>query len=317
MPASPRQRRFIRSLHGLRPEDAGVVATIGTFDGIHRGHQAIMAQVREKAAAYGLPSMAMFFEPHPREYFSRERAPARLMRLHEKLPAIYDLGIERICCLRFSRTLRSLSAEDFIRKVLVDGMGVRCLVVGHDFQFGCNREGDSHLLRQAGEQYGFEVIDTAAVLHQGRRISSTWVREALEASDFALAADLLGRPFRISGRVVHGQRLGREIGVPTANVNLHRYRAPLSGTFVVEVLVDGERLPGVANVGVRPTVGDLVKPILEVHLLNWQGDLYGRRIAVEFISKIRDEKRFSGVDELRDQIGRDIANAQDYFARRK
>jgi len=235
MPSTPRHRRFIRSLHNLRQNDDGVVATIGSFDGIHRGHQAIMGQVLDKAAAYGLPSMAMFFEPHPREFFSREQAPARLMRLHEKLDSLYALGIERICCLRFNQSLSALSASDFIRQVLVEGVGLRCLVVGNDFRFGCDREGDTRLLREAGEHYGFEVIDTAAVLHQGRRISSTWVREALEASNFALAADLLGRPFSLSGRVVHGQKLGSQLGVPTANVNLNRYRAPLSGTFVVEV----------------------------------------------------------------------------------
>ena len=307
---------FIRGLHNLHPDPGGVVATIGTFDGIHLGHQAIMAQVRRKAEDYGLPSMAMIFEPHPMEFFSQEQAPARLMRLHEKLEAIYAEGIERIFCLQFNRRFRQLSAREFIERVLIEGIGVRCLVVGADFRFGCDRRGDSRMLKDAGSAQGFEVIDTATVVREGRRVSSTWVREELEAGNFPAAQALLGKPFRISGRVVHGQRLGRTLGVPTANVHLHRYRAPLSGVFVVEVLVDGQRLPAVANVGVRPTVGDLIKPILEVHLLDWQGNLYGRRITVEFIDRIRDERQFANVDELLARIRADIEHARGYFSLR-
>ncbi|MCK9564159.1 MAG: bifunctional riboflavin kinase/FAD synthetase, partial [Bacteroidales bacterium] len=299
-------QKFIRGLHNLPADMGGVVATIGTFDGIHLGHQAIMAQVRRKATEYGLPSMAMIFEPHPREFFSQEQAPARLMRMHEKLEAIYAEGIDAIFCLQFNRRLRQLSASDFVQQVLIDGLGVRCLVVGDDFHFGRDREGGSPMLKAAGQVQGFEVIDTATLVRDGRRISSTWVRECLEAGDLAAAQALLGKPFRISGKVMHGQRLGRALGVPTANVFLHRYRAPLSGVFVVEVLLDGQRLPAVANVGVRPTVGDLVKPILEVHLLDWEGELYGRRITVEFIDRLRSERQFAGVDELLRQINSDI-----------
>lgn len=294
----------------------GVVATIGTFDGVHLGHQAIMAQVRRKAAEYGLPSMVMIFEPHPTEFFSQEQAPARLMRLHEKLEAIYAEGIDSIFCLQFNRSLRQLSAADFVQRVLIDGLGVRCLVVGDDFHFGRDREGSSSMLKAVGEAQGFEVIDTATLVRDGRRISSTWVRECLEAGDLTAAQALLGKPFRISGKVMHGQRLGRTLGVPTANVFLHRYRVPLNGVFVVEVLLDAQRLPAVANVGVRPTVGDLVKPILEVHLLDWGGELYGRRITVEFIERLRCERQFAGVDELLQQINRDIEQARHYFAER-
>ena len=238
------------------------------------------------------------------------------MRLHEKLEAIYAEGIERIFCLQFNRRFRQLSAREFIERVLIEGIGVRCLVVGDDFRFGCDRRGDSRMLKDAGSAQGFEVIDTATVVREGRRVSSTWVREELEAGNFPAAQALLGKPFRISGRVVHGQRLGRTLGVPTANVHLHRYRAPLSGVFVVEVLVDGQRLPAVANVGVRPTVGDLIKPILEVHLLDWQGNLYGRRITVEFIDRIRDERQFANVDELLARIRADIEHARGYFSLR-
>lgn len=309
-------QKFIRGLHNLSADTRGVVATIGSFDGIHLGHQAIMAQVRRKADDYGLPSMAMIFEPHPMEFFAREFAPARLMRLHEKMEAIHAEGIDSVFCLQFNRRLRQLSASAFVQRVLIDGIRVRCLVVGDDFRFGCDRRGDSPMLKAAGLENGFEVVDTATVVRDGRRISSTWVRECLEASNFPGAQALLGKPYRISGKVVRGQSLGRALGVPTANVNLHRYRAPLSGVFVVEVLVDDQRLPAVANVGVRPTVGDLAKPILEVHVLDWQGDLYGRRIAVEFIERLRGEQQFPGVEELTAQIRRDIEQARHYFAER-
>lgn len=292
------------------------MATIGTFDGIHLGHQAIMAQVRQKSAEYGVPSMAMIFEPHPMEFFSQEQAPARLMRLHEKLEAIYAEDIDCIFCLQFNRSFRQLSAREFVDQVLINGIGVRCLVVGDDFRFGCDRRGDSQMLKAAGLEHGFEVIDTATVVREGRRVSSTWVREELEVGNFLAAQALLGKPFRISGRVVHGQRLGRTLGVPTANVHLQRFRAPLKGVFVVEVLVDGQRLPAVANVGVRPTVGDLIKPILEVHVLDWEGDLYGKRITVEFIARMRDEKQFANVDELLVNIRADIDNARRFFAER-
>ncbi|HEY8386823.1 MAG TPA: riboflavin biosynthesis protein RibF, partial [Porticoccaceae bacterium] len=228
----------------------------------------------------------------------------------------YAEGIDSIFCLQFNRSLRQLSAADFVQRVLIDGLGVRCLVVGDDFHFGRDREGSSSMLKAVGEAQGFEVIDTATLVRDGRRISSTWVRECLEAGDLTAAQALLGKPFRISGKVMHGQRLGRTLGVPTANVFLHRYRVPLNGVFVVEVLLDAQRLPAVANVGVRPTVGYLVQPILEVHLLDWDGELYGRRITVEFIERLRCERQFAGVDELLQQINRDIEQARHYFAER-
>jgi len=311
----PLNRKFIRGLHNLQPSPGGAVATIGTFDGIHLGHQAIFAQVREQAAGYGLPSVAMIFEPQPREYFIREQAPARLMRMREKVEAIYRQGIDRIFCLQFNRSLRRLDAGAFIDRALVNGIGVRCLVVGDDFRFGCDRTGDFSLLQAAGSTNGFEVIDTRSVLHVGRRISSTWGREALEDGDFALAKALLGRPYSIVGRVIQGQQLGRQLGIPTANVNLHRYRAPLSGVFVVRVSMDDLRVNGIANVGTRPTIGGLVRPLLEVHLLDWSGDLYGRRIEVEFVQKVREERRFADVEALVSRIQADITSAREYFAR--
>lgn len=311
-----RPQKFIRGLHNLVPAHRGSVATIGTFDGIHRGHRAILAQVRDQASRYDLPAVAMIFEPQPREYFTREQAPARLMRMRDKMEAIYAEGIDRIFCLQFNRSLRGLNARAFIDRVLVEGIGVRSLVVGDDFRFGCDRTGDFELLKNTGQVQGFSVVDTESVLHQGRRISSTWVRETLEAGDFKLATELLGRPYSISGRVVTGQQLGRQLGIPTANLNLHRYRAPLQGVFVVRLLVRGNWLPGIANVGTRPTIAGLIKPVLEVHLLDWTGDLYGERISVEFIEKLREEVRFPDVPALVKQIRADIDQAREYFAGR-
>lgn len=323
MPESKREENyFIRGIHNLREWHRGSVATIGSFDGFHLGHRAIIEQVKERARHYSLPSVVMMFEPQPREYFSRDRAPARLMRLREKVDAIMATGIDRVFCLQFNRALRSLSAQQFVDHLLIRGLGVRCIVVGDDFRFGCDRKGDFSMLYLNGMYHGFEVLETHTVEMDAERISSTRIRRELEAGCFTQAERLLGRPYSISGRVVYGQRLGRQLGVPTANVNLHRYRAPLSGVFAVEVrmLGDGdekigdEKITGVANVGVRPTVGDLVKPVLEVHLLDWSGNIYGRRIAVEFCQKLRDEQKFANLDELVAHINSDVDVARNYFA---
>ena len=313
-PVTGTKIQFIRGLHNLRPEYKGCVATIGSFDGVHKGHRAILRQLKDKAAQYGLPSVAIIFEPQPQEFFSGEQAPARLMRLREKIEALLEAGVDRILCLQFNRLLRSLSAQQFIDQVLLQGLGIRCLVVGDDFCFGHDRSGNYRLLQDVGSVKGFEVIDTETLEYNGERISSTRVREALDLGDFQLASDLLGHPYRISGRVVYGQRLGRQLGIPTANVQLNRYRAPLSGVYVVEVFSGPDCMPGVANVGVRPTVGDLVKPVLEIHLLDFDGSLYGRRIEVEFKYKVRDERKFDSLDKMVEEIHNDIAVARQYFA---
>ena len=305
---------FVRGLHNLRDEHRGCVATIGSFDGVHCGHQRIIAQINERARYYNLPSVVTMFEPQPREYFSREQAPARLMRLREKVDALLDAGVDRVVCLQFNRAMRSLTAQQFVDDLLIDGLGIKCLVIGDDFHFGCDRKGDFAMLEQEGAEHGFEVVSTQTIKADRQRVSSTRIRAELEAGHFDAANILLGRPFRISGRVCYGQQLGRKLGIPTANVNLHRYRAPLSGVFAVEVLLADERVPGVANVGLRPTVGDLLKPVLEVHLLDWTGDIYGQRIAVEFKHKLRDEQKFTTLDELVINIHQDIKTARDYFA---
>jgi len=262
----------------------------------------------------GLPSVVMTFEPQPQEFFSGERAPARLMRLREKVDALLEFGVDQVLCLQFNRALRNLTASEFVRSVLVNGLGTQHLIVGDDFRFGCDRSGDFKMLSEMGATCDFTVQDTATLEIDGERVSSTLVRQNLEQGNFDRASQLLGKPFSITGRVVYGQQLGRELGFPTANVQLNRYSAPLSGVYAVLVDIDGTVYRGAANVGVRPTVGDLLKPILEVHLLDFKGDLYGRRIEVEFVTKIRNEEKFISLDKLIESIQRDVKQIRAWFS---
>lgn len=308
------QREFIRGLHNLRPQHKGCVATIGSFDGVHLGHQAILKQLIQVARSLGVPAVAIVFEPQPHEFFAGDKAPARLMRLREKLDALWAAGIDKVLCLNFNETLRSLSAEQFIERVLVQGLAIKHLVVGDDFRFGCDRKGDYHLLQIKGNDFGFAVSDTHTLEMNGERVSSTRIRQLLEAGDFVGAEKLLGKPYSVFGRVVYGKQLGRQLGVPTANVNLCRYRSPLHGVFAVTVIfADGIKVQGVANIGVRPTVNGLKKPLLEVHLFNFSHSIYGEAIDVEFHHKLRNEKKFASLDELKAQLQNDIADAKAFF----
>ena len=310
----PSKLTFIRDLQTLQSFNQRSVVTIGSFDGVHLGHQAILNQVKSVAAQLGLPSVVMTFEPQPQEFFSGERAPARLMRLREKVDALLAFGLDQVLCLQFNRELRNLTAAEFVQSVLVDGLGTKRLIVGDDFRFGCDRSGDFNMLSEMGETCDFSVQDTETLEVDGERVSSTLVRQILQLGDFGRASRCLGKPFTITGRVVYGQQLGRELGFPTANVQLNRYSAPLSGVYAVLVDIDGSLYQGAANVGVRPTVGDLLKPILEVHLLDFKGDLYGRRIKVEFVAKIRDEEKFTSLDRLVESIQRDVKQIRAWFA---
>jgi len=307
--------QLVRGLHNLKPALRGCVATIGNFDGVHRGHQAILQRLRERAAELQLPSCVVIFEPQPREFFAPDNAPVRLSRLRDKLELLAAAGVDRVLCLAFNRRLRELSAADFVRTVLVDGLGVQHLEVGDDFRFGCDRAGDFPLFEQAGQQFGFSVEDAITIELDGERVSSTRVRNAAQVADFALVEQLLGRPFSISGRVLHGQKLGRQLGTPTANVQLKRRRAPLNGVYLVSVELDGRVQPGVANVGMRPTVAGDGRAHLEVHLLDFAGDLYGRRLTVVFHQKLRDEQRFASLEALKAAIDADIASARAYWQR--
>lgn len=307
---------LIRGLHNLRPRHLGCVATIGAFDGVHVGHQAVIRHLLEKARELGLPSLIIVFEPLPREYFSPLKAPARIMSFREKIVALAGLGVDRVLRIRFNERLRGMSAQQFVDDIFVAGLGVRYVALGDDFRFGAGRKGDLAFIQKEGRRHGYEAGPTPTVDVDGERVSSTRIRKALDRADFAKAEVLLGRPYSISGRVIYGRQLGRSIGVPTANLELRRLRSPLSGVFVVQVSGAGlDNVPGVANVGVRPTVDDSIKANLEVHLLDREVELYGRHIEVTFRSKVREEQKFDSVAELTRQIERDIDAARDWFDR--
>lgn len=305
--------QLVRGLHNLQPCHRGCVASIGNFDGVHRGHQGVLARLRERAQQAGLPSCVVLFEPQPREFFTPARAPARLSSLREKLEQLRACGIDRVLCLTFNRRLRELSAEQFIRQVLIEGLGVTHLEVGDDFRFGCDRSGDFRLLVETGAKAGFSVESASTILLDDQRISSTRVRECLAAGDFAAAQRLLGRPYTIHGRVLHGQKLGRTLGTPTANIQLNRLRPALHGVYLVSVALGGRHWPGVANIGVRPSVQGDGRAHLEVHLLDFAGDLYGRRLCVQFHRKLRDEQRFASLEALKTAIAADIAAARAHW----
>ena len=290
------------------------MATIGSFDGIHFGHQAVIGQLAEKAAELGLPSLLISFEPQPMEYFLPAKAPARLTRLREKLQALRRFSVEQVLSLSFNRALAEMPAEAFIKDILIDALKIKYLVVGDDFCFGKDRKGDFAMLQQAGEQFGFQVVNMHTFSIDDERVSSTRIREALEAGALDEAERLLGREYRMSGRVVHGEKLGRELGFPTANIELHRRATPLQGIFVVEVFgLEGEPLPGVASLGTRPAVGGS-KAILEVFLFDFDQDIYGRHLQVGFLKKLRDEENFDSLEALTEQIQKDVDQAKAYFA---
>ena len=306
---------LMRDLDPSRLANQQSVVTIGSFDGVHLGHQSILQQVIDRAKSLNARSVVMTFEPQPQEYFSAQTAPPRLMRLREKIEALLDFGVDLVICMRFNEDLRCLTAEQFVNKILVDGINTQHLIVGDDFRFGCDRKGDFQMLEEIGHQQGFSVQDTQTVQVQNQRVSSTRVRELLHGSNFEGVAALLGRCFTISGKVTYGQQLGRKLGFPTANVNLNRFRAPLAGVYAVWVEIEGitGRYRGAANVGVRPTIGDKVKPILEVHVLDFDKQIYGQRITVEFVHKIRDEQQFTSLDNLAESIGEDVKKIEQWF----
>ncbi len=305
---------LIRGQHNLRPWHRGCVATIGNFDGVHLGHQAILDQLAGQASRLRLPRMVITFEPQPQEFFAGPTVPpARLMRLREKLLALDGLGIEQVLCLKFDHSLAAMPASTFIDELLVNQLGVRYLVVGDDFRFGCRRSGDFSLLVEAGQQHGFVVENTHSYILDGERVSSTWIRQILAQGDLEMAARLLGRPYDMCGRVAHGDRIGRTIGFPTANIHLHRRVTPVDGVYAV--LMSGTDLqlwPGIANIGRRPTVQG-IRQQLEVHLLDFRGDLYGQRVKVDFMHYIRPEQRFESLMALQTQIQQDTHTARRYF----
>ena len=295
-----------------QPSHDRIALTIGNFDGVHRGHQALLSRLSEAADDLALPPAVLTFEPHPREFFARESAPPRLSTLRDKLQRFASQGVARVHVAKFDASLAKLSAEEFIDQILVRTLKVGWILVGDDFRFGHDRVGDLALLRAKAATFSVEAMPTVTI--EGERASSSAVRSALALGDVEHAAKLLGRSYIISGRVAHGDKLGRDLGFPTANVAL-RYKPALSGIFAVRVRGLGdEARSGVASLGVRPTVKQGAKPLLEIFVFDFDEAIYGRRIAVEFLHKLRDEERYADLDQLTRQIRVDVAQARDYFA---
>lgn len=304
---------LIRGVYNLHARHRGCVATIGAFDGIHLGHQEMIRVLRERAAEHGLPAVLLSFEPTPREYFAKSAPPARLTRFREKVEALQRYGVERFVCLRFAR-IRSLSPERFVQDVLVDALGVRHVVVGHDFRFARDLAGDVRTLRSLGEQAGFGVTEVPPFEIDGERVSSSLVRQALDEGDMQRAARLLGRPYRMTGKVVDGAKLGRRLGFPTANLRPRRRATPLAGIFAIRASGCGlQDAPGVASLGTRPTLNG-TELLLEAHVFDFDGELYRQYLHVDFIARLRDELRFDDVDALVEQMRKDAAQARRILA---
>ena len=293
------------------------VLTIGNFDGIHLGHRALLKRLTDAAKAENLLPTAITFEPHPREYFAPDSAPARLSTLREKLEMIADEGVEAAYVGHFNARFAALSAEDFIERILVGCLRVKHLIIGDDFRFGAGRRGDFAMLRQSGERFGFAVDAMGCVMLDAERASSSAVRDALAAGRMEHAARLLGRSYSIDGRVVHGEKMGRQLGFATANIRIKHDKPPLTGVFAVEVhgLPDGPH-HGVANLGIRPSANQVARPLLEIHLFDFARDIYGTHLNVRFVHKIRDEARFPNLEALKAQIMRDADAARKFFHHR-
>ena len=298
--------------HGWPKANRPNAVTIGNFDGIHLGHQAMLARLTARAASVGGAPTVLTFEPHPREIFTPQDAPTRLTSLREKLEILRGLGVAHVHVCRFTKSFAALSAEDFVKRILVEGLKARYVLVGDDFRFGAKRAGDFALLQRMGQEHGFEVEALHTVEAADQRASSTAVREALADGDMATAAQLLGRPYSISGRVIGGDQLGRKIGYPTANIQLKHNKPPVKGIFAVHVQgLDKPDWPGVASLGTRPTVHANGKPTLEVHLFNFNRSIYREHLRVEFLHKLRDEAKFPDLETLIAQIDLDAQQARE------
>ena len=308
---------LIRGIHNLQMKHRSCIVTIGAFDGLHLGHQKVIRHVLALAKQARLPSVVVTLEPLPREYFAPLDAPARLMSFSEKSAQLEKLGIDRVMMIPFNDKTRKMAAVEFVEKIFVQGLAAQHIVVGDDFRFGYAGEGDFALLKQIGQQHNFTVENMLTLEVENARVSSTRIRKLLQAGDFTQASTLLGRPYSISGKVIYGRQLGRELGAPTANVQLHRLKAAMSGVYAVLVTIaddaEPKALSGVANVGTRPTVDESIKAILEVHILDFDRNIYGKRISVQFCKKLRDEIKFESVDVLKAQIEQDKATANNYF----
>jgi riboflavin kinase/FMN adenylyltransferase len=307
--------RVIRGLSHLEPLDRGCVLTIGNFDGLHLGHRAVIEKLAAKGRASGLPVAVMIFEPQPLEYFLGDNAPSRLMRLREKVIGFSELPVDYLLVARFNRQFADLDAEKFIEDILIEKLNVKHLVIGDDFHFGKARRGNFAMLQEKGRKGEFKVEDTGSFYVEGHRVSSTLIRDALAAGNLEQAEQFLGHSYSVCGRIVHGEKRGRTLGFPTANIKLHRKNSPIQGVFAVTMTGLGEEeFQGIANVGTRPTVDGGSKVILETHLFNFDREIYGRYVEVHFKHKIRDEMRFHSLEKLKAQIEKDVALTQKIFA---
>ncbi len=306
--------QLIRGLHNLSEEHRGCALTIGNFDGVHLGHLEILKNLKKAAQKRNLPSCIMSFEPLPMEYFDPHTAPARLHRIREKWCALQNTDVDYFLCAKFNHNLAKLSANEFIKNILLEKLNVKYLLVGDDFRFGNKRCGDFETLRLAGKKYNFEVHNTDSYCYKNERISSTRIRQALIQNQLKQAEEMLGRAYQICGRIAHGDKRGRTIGFPTANIKLHRHATAIHGVYAVHMTGENNfSEKGVANIGKRPTV-DGQSLQLEVHLFNFNKEIYGQKVCIEFKQKIRDEKRFDSFDDLKQQIVKDSKIAKDFFA---
>ena len=309
---------LVRGLHNLRPRHRDCVVTIGNFDGVHLGHQEMLKRLRIRASEFDLPATVMSFEPSPREFLATiglaPAPPARLSRFREKFHNLAAYGVDRFVCARFDARMQAVTAKEFVENILVNGLGTRWIVVGNDFRFAHARQGTVETLRTMGAALGFGVDVIPPFLIDDQRVSSSLVRDALAAGDIARATRLLGRPYRMSGKVIEGQRLGRKLGYPTANLRLHRRVAPMSGIFAVRVTGgDLHDAPGVAYLGTRPVVNGTV-PLLEAHVFDYNGDLYAKNLHVDFIAYLRDDRGPANLDELVVQMEKDARQARAVLA---
>ena len=305
--------KLIRGLYNLTQPLSASAVTIGNFDGVHRGHQQVIRQLKRVAQQVSLPTVVIIFEPQPIEYFAPDKAPKRLARFREKIAYLSAQQIDYLLCLRFDEELASQSAEAFVQQILLESLNTRHLVIGDDFHFGKNRQGNFQFLQQHSKRFGFKVDETETLLLDGERVSSTRVRECIQQDDFDQAAELLGRPYSLSGRVAHGKKLGRELGFPTINIKMGDKTLIVKGIFAVIVKgIDNRALQGVASIGTRPTVNG-VDTILEVYILDFDQDVYGYSVVVEFMHKIRNEEKFDSLEELTTWIAQDTEKAKAFF----
>ncbi len=305
----------IHGTYSIQPRHKGCVLTVGNFDGVHHGHRKLLDHLFAKAQELDVPSMLLTFEPQPREFFAGTKVPARLTRFREKITLLRQTALDRVLCLPFNDRTRNISAEWIVDVLFHELLGIKYIVVGDDFHFGRDQLGDYEMLQAAGDRHGFGVSHVGTLEFDHQRISSSRIRKVLGEGNFELAEKLLGRPYFIMGRVVYGRQLGRQLGSPTANIRLQRYRAALEGVYAVRVQVRGseQQYTGIANIGIRPTV-DGKEPLLEVHLFDFEGNLYGQLLTVQFVKKIRDERTFDGLEPLKAQIHADIEEVREMFA---